>query len=76
MFGSTSTKIGMPPFSTMQCAVETKLREGKITSLFFISNSENAKFNAAVPLLTATQDFELTNFLNFVSLNFFLALLF
>ena len=26
--GSISTKTGIPPFSTMQCAVETKLREG------------------------------------------------
>ena len=32
-----------------------KLSDGKITSLFFISINDNAKFNAAVPLLTATQ---------------------
>ena len=62
--GSISTKTGMPPFSTMQCAVETKLREGKITSLFFISNSDNAKFNAEVPLFTATQLFDCVYFLN------------
>ena len=56
--GSISTKIGFPPFSTTQCAVETKLIDGKITSLFFISNRESAKFNAAVPLFTATHDLD------------------
>ena len=58
--GSISTKTGFPPFSTIQCAVETKLIEGKMTSLFFISNRDNAKFNAAVPLFTATHDLDCT----------------
>ena len=59
--------MGMPPFSTIQCAVDTKLSDGKITSLFFISNNDNAKFNAAVPLFTAMQLLDFIYFLKLFS---------
>ena len=52
-FGFTSTKIGFPPFIRTALAVETKVNDGRITSLFFISMRDNARFNAAVALLTA-----------------------
>ena len=58
--GSTSTKIGFPPLTRIACAVDMKLSDGKITSLFFISINDNAKFRAAVPLLTAIQSFDFT----------------
>ncbi len=59
VFGSTSTKIGFPPLRTTAWAVDTKDREGKITSFPLISNNDNARFRAEVPLLTATQLFDL-----------------
>ena len=61
---STSTKTGIPPLIITACAVDTKLSDGKITSLFFISINDSAKFNADVPLLTAMQLLEPTYFLN------------
>ena len=42
----------------MACAVETKESEGKITSLFLILKSDNAKWRAAVPLFTAIHSLE------------------
>ena len=53
VLGLTSTNFGIPPLSKTQFAVEIKLREGIMTSLFFISRSDNAIFNAAVALFTA-----------------------
>ena len=67
VLGSTSTKIGFPPLRITECAVETNDNEGRITSLFLMSNRDNARFNAAVPLLTAIQLSALTYFLNNVS---------
>ena len=61
---STSTKTGIPLFSIMQCAVDTKLNDGKITSLSFILNNESAKFKAEVPLLTAIHSSDFRYFLN------------
>ena len=58
--GSTSTKTGFPPLTRIACAVDMKLSDGKITSLFFMSINDNAKFRAAVPLLTAMQSCDLT----------------
>ena len=58
-----STKTGIPPLIITACAVDTKLSEGKITSFFFMSINDNAKFNADVPLLTAMQSLEPTYFL-------------
>ena len=59
---SISTNFGIPPLIITAWAVETKVRDGRITSLFFISTKERAKFNAAVPLLTAIQSFDFTYF--------------
>ena len=55
--GFMSANIGIPPLRITACAVETNDREGKITSLLCRSKADKARFNAAVPLLTATQLF-------------------
>ena len=52
--------VYIPPLTRIACAVDMKLSDGKITSLFFISINDNAKFRAAVPLLTAIQSCDLT----------------
>jgi hypothetical protein len=65
--GSISTKTGVPPLITIACAVDTKLSDGKITSLFFMSISDKDRFSAAVPLLTAIQSSEPRYFLNWFS---------
>ena len=65
VFGLMSTKIGIPPLCKIALAVDTKLNEGNITSLFFIPQTDKARFNAAVPLFTEIQVLELTNFLNY-----------
>ena len=67
VFGSTSTKTGIPPLRIIACAVEINEREGKITSLFFMSKTDYAKFRAAVPLFTATLFFVLVYLENIVS---------
>src|SRR3989338_7447737 len=55
---SMSAKIGFPPLYTIALAVETNDNDGSITSFPLISISDNAKCNAAVPLLTATHSSE------------------
>ena len=67
VLGSISINFGIPPLSKIQFAVEIKLSDGIMTSLFFISRSDNAIFNAAVPLFTAKHSSALVYFLNLFS---------
>ena len=67
MFGLISANTGFPPLRIIAFAVETKDNEGSITSQFFTSIRDNDRFNAAVPLFTATQPSEPIYFLNFSS---------
>ena len=65
--GSTSTNFGIPPLIKTEFAVDTKDKDGRITSFPLIGISETARFNAAVPLFTATHVSESINLLNFFS---------
>ena len=65
--GSTSTNTGIPPFIKTEWAVETKDKDGNISSLSLMSSNDTAKFNAAVPLFTATHESEPINVLIFFS---------
>ena len=62
VFGSMSTKTGIPPLNKTAFALDTKPNDGNITSLFLISHRERAKLSAAVPLFTEIQVSELIYF--------------
>jgi len=60
-----STKIGLAPTDLTEFAVATKVNDGTSTSSpGLISIAYREACNAAVPELTATANFDLTNFDN------------